>query len=110
NTMRFGLPAPSLIVPVTSRVVVSMTDTESPLVFVTYRLAAAAGAATARTMTSASVRTTDITRASLGRFLRRRSHDAFSIAVTTTSGGDPRTVNRTASPAERRSGIFVVTT
>src|SRR5437762_3098416 len=86
--MRFGLPAPSLIVPVTSRVVVSMIDTGSPLVFVMYRLDAAAGTATATIATSTSMRTADVTRASSGRLLdradddeRRRSTHAESYRV-----------------------------
>src|SRR5918995_748638 len=49
TAMRLGLPGPTGIVPVTSKVVVSMMETEFDLVFVTYRVAAGAAPTAART-------------------------------------------------------------
>src|SRR5262249_32950489 len=74
KTMRLGLPAPSLIVPVTSNVFVSTIDTESPLVFVMYRLAAAAGPAAIRMVTSVTMRRTNLTRSSSRSLLDRGEH------------------------------------
>src|SRR5688500_7504385 len=60
--MRLGLPFPRGMVPTTSKVLVSMIDSESDLVLVTNRVAAAAGAAKAAARVAEAIRaSTDFT-------------------------------------------------
>src|SRR5919106_589048 len=61
NTTRLGLPRPTAMVATTSKVLVSMTETESDLVLVTNSVAAPAGLPASRSSASASRLGNDLT-------------------------------------------------